>query len=65
MDKDAAEVVTFAEEIRTDFAIADVRRTGAVSWTPTDGASESAVRQAHCPILVVDEQEFTGYGERV
>lgn len=59
-----AEIVTFAEEIEADLVVVGSRGTGAVERSTMGSVSESIVRHAHCPVLVVREQEHTNYGRR-
>lgn len=52
-----AEVVAFAEEIGADLVVVGSRGTGNFKRAPIGSVSESIVRHAHCPVMVVREQE--------
>ena len=60
----AAGVVGFAEEVGTDLVAVGSRGTGTFKRAPMGSVSESVVRHAHCPVLVVREQECTDDGKR-
>lgn len=54
-----AEVVALAEEIGVDLVVVGSHGTGAMQRAPIGRVSESIVRHAHCPVLVVRQQEST------
>jgi nucleotide-binding universal stress UspA family protein len=60
----AAEVVAFAEEVGADLVVVGSRGTGASERATMGSVSESIVRRAHCPVLVVREQESKNDGRR-
>ncbi|MGF1472727.1 MAG: universal stress protein [Rubrobacteraceae bacterium] len=60
----AAEVVAFAEEIMADLVVVGSRRTGAFQGAAMGRVSESVLRYAHCPVVVVREQELSDDGSR-
>jgi nucleotide-binding universal stress UspA family protein len=52
-----AEVVALAEELGVDLIVVGGRGTGPLKARPIGSVSESIVRYAHCPVLVVREDE--------
>lgn len=54
-----AEVVALAEEIGADLVVAGSHGTGAMKRATIGRVSESIVRHAHCPVLVVRQKEST------
>lgn len=59
-----AEIVALAEEIRADLVIVGSQGTGTFERAPMGSVSESIVRHANCPVLVVRGQEFIDDGRR-
>ncbi len=58
------EVVALAEKVGADLVVVGSRGAGAFKRAPMGGVSESIVRHAHCPVLVVREQESKGDGRQ-
>lgn len=59
-----AEIVALAEELGADLVVVGSRGTGALKRAPMGRVSESVVRHAHCPVLVVREGEARDGGGR-
>ncbi|MGB3633647.1 MAG: universal stress protein [Rubrobacteraceae bacterium] len=59
-----AEVVNFAEEVGVDLVVVGSRGTGAFKRAPMGSVSDAVLRHAHCPVLVVREQESKNDGKQ-
>lgn len=56
------EVVGLAEELEAGLVVVGSRGLGRMGRSLLGSASESIVRHAHCPVLVVRKEEREGYG---
>ena len=59
MGRADAEIVDKAEEIGAGLIVVGSRGVGAMRRTLTGSVSDSVVRHAHCPVMVVREELLT------
>ena len=57
--KPEAEITALAEEIGAGLIVVGSRGLGGIRRTMLGSVSDSVVRHAHCPVLVVREEEPT------